>query len=101
MKVIPKEIASLLTEIALAFWIMDDGHSYHKALFLNTQSYSNQGINLLINALETNFNIKARPIKVSGKPDQSRIFIPAEFNTVIINIVKPFFTPSMYYKLQI
>ena len=80
---------------------MDDGHSYHKGLFLNTQSYSNQGINLLINALETNFNIKARTTIVSGKLEQSRIFIPAEYNTLIINIVKPFFTPSMYYKLQI
>lgn len=101
VKIEPKDIAFLLTDVALAFWIMDDGHSYHKGLFLNTQSFSNQGINLLTNALETNFNIKASPSLVSGKPDQNRIFIPAEYNTLIKNIVKPFITPSMYYKLQI
>lgn len=99
VKVIPTDIASLLTNIALAFWIMNDEHSYHKGLFLSTQSYSNQGIKLLINALNINFNIKASSRTVSGKPDQSRIFIPAEFNTLIINIVTPFFTPSMFYKL--
>jgi hypothetical protein len=50
---------------------MDDGHTYHKGLYLNTQSYSNEDINLLIKALEVNFNIKAKSIQVSGKPSQS------------------------------
>lgn len=101
IKVIPTDIALLLTPIAFAFWIMDDGHTYHKGLYLNTQSYTNEDINLLIKALEVNFNIKARPVQVSGKPNQNRIFISAEYNTTIINIVKSYFTPSMYYKLSI
>ena len=101
IKVVPVDIASMLTPIAFAFWIMDDGHSYHKGLFLNTQSYTNEDIKLLINALEANFNIKARPVQVSGKLDQNRIFIPAEYYTTVVNIVKPYFTPSMYYKLTI
>jgi hypothetical protein len=101
VKIIPTNIASLLSPIAFAFWIMDDGHTYHKGLYLNTQSYSNEDINLLIKALEVNFCIKAKSVQVSGKPNQRRIFIPAEYNSTVINIVKPYFTPSMYYKLSI
>lgn len=101
IKVIPTDIVSLLSPIAFAFWIMDDGHTYHRGLYLNTQSFSNEEINLLIKALEVNFNIKAKSVQVSGKPNQRRIFIPAEYNSTVINIVKPYFTPSMLYKLSI
>jgi len=101
IKIIPTDIASMLTPIAFAFWIMDDGHTYHKGIFLNTQSYTNEDINLLINALEINFSIKARPVQVSGKPHQNRIFIPAKYHSIVVDIVKPYFTPSMYYKLSI
>lgn len=101
IKIVPADIASMLTPIALAFWIMDDGHSYHRGLFLNTQSYTNEDIKLLINALESNFNIKARSVQVSGKLYQNRIFISAEYYTSIVNIVKPYFTSSMNYKLSI
>ena len=80
---------------------MDDRHCYHKGLFLNTQSFNPQELDLLIVALSTNFNIKAKLVPVSGKPGQNRIFIPAKYNNLIINIVMPFFTPSMYYKLSI
>lgn len=101
IKIIPTDIASFLTPVALAYWIKDDGHTQNKGIFLNTPSFNNEEIQLLINALENNFSIKARPVLLSGNSIQSRIFIPAKYNTLIVNIVKPYFTPSMYYKLSI
>ena len=56
----------------------DDGHFYHNGIFLNTQSYSEDGVKLLIEALKLKFNIDARPTKVSNNSQQFRIFIPAK-----------------------
>jgi len=37
--------------------------------------------------------------KVSGKPGQYRIFIPAEFRVQVQQLVVPYMTPSMLYKV--
>src|SRR3989344_8621942 len=41
-KIIPENIGELLknSPLALAVWLMDDGNKNHKAVFLNTQSFS-------------------------------------------------------------
>lgn len=57
-------ITYLLTDITLAIWIQDDGHSRRRATFINTQSYFTKELEYLISAFDKNFGIKAemRPV---------------------------------------
>ena len=77
----------------------DDGHFYHNGIFLNTQSFSEEGINLLIKALETKLKINARAVKVSNNSQQFRIFIPAKELESVKALVLPYMCNSMHYKL--
>ena len=58
-KIIPNNIANLLTPVSLAYWIMDDGCFTGSGLKLHTNSFSLEELNLLIKALDINFSIKA------------------------------------------
>src|SRR5690606_8979766 len=53
VKIIPLSIRELLTDVALAFWIMDDGHYYNGGVFINTQSFTIAEVEILIEALNT------------------------------------------------
>ena len=69
-KHIPGNIANELTHRSLAFWIMDDGQQVKKGgVTLCTDSYTTEGINILREALKTNFNlitsIHKKKVKVS------------------------------------
>jgi len=50
IKDIPINVFELLTPIALAILIIDDGHFDHGGIYLNTQSYSETGVNYLVEA---------------------------------------------------
>jgi hypothetical protein len=69
--------------------------------FLNTQSYSEDGIKLLIEALKLKFNIDARPAKVSNNSQQFIIFIPAKDLELVKSMVLPHMCKSMHYKLGV
>lgn len=98
-KVVPLNISSLLTPLALAHWIMDDGHYYNGGIYLNTQSFNMEGLQLLLDALQSNFGITAKLKPVSGSNSQKRIFVPAKFRQTFIDLVLPFMHSSMLYKL--
>lgn len=72
IKEIPKNIGELLTPIALSIWIQDDGHFYHNGIFLNTNSYTKEGLGYLILAFDGNWGIKPEIRPVSGKANQFR-----------------------------
>lgn len=57
VKRIPVNIKDLLTPIALAMWIQDDGHFDHGAIYLNTQSFHIVDLGRLITALEVNLGL--------------------------------------------
>lgn len=46
IKVVPANIGELLTEVGLAFWIMEDGGCSHGNLFLHTNSYTLEEVQL-------------------------------------------------------
>lgn len=99
-KVVPSNIMDLLNPISLAIWIQDDGHYYHGAMFLNTQSFTHEEVLLLIKALRTNFGLYNPCVKpVSGKTYQNRIVIYAEDYRLIKPLISPYFCPYMRYKL--
>ena len=61
VKTIPSNIGDLLTEVGLAFWIMDDGGlGSNGTLNLHKDSYTLAEVNLLIDVLKRNFDINSR-----------------------------------------
>lgn len=77
-KVVPKNISELLTDRALAFWIMDDGGiNAYKATHLNTDGFSMEDIQRLQEALMYNFQLKTRI--ANKRPGQWIIVIPATY----------------------
>lgn len=65
-KIIPNNISDLLTEVSLAYWIMDDGSFTGSGLKLYTNAFSLEELNLLVEALDKNFSIKAS-VNVSNR----------------------------------
>jgi len=66
-KIVPLNICELLTPIGLAYWLCDDGsfNKRDKLITIATNSYTLQGINLLLDALIKNFNLNCKAIKQS------------------------------------
>ena len=58
-KVIPNNIEELLTPLALAIWIMDDGTFKSPGVRIATNCFTKQEVELLVKALEKKFNIKS------------------------------------------
>ena len=98
IKIIPSNIQDLLTARSLAFWIMDDGYNSSKGLYLCTESFTEAENILLIEALKTKFNLSCGLHKHTNG---FRIYIWSSSKEDLIKLVKPFFVPSLYYKLDI
>jgi hypothetical protein len=95
IKVIPNSIGSLLTEIGLAQWIMDDG-SFKSGLTLQTNAYTNTDVDLLISVIYNNFGIKSY---MRLERNQPIIYIPADQIELLRSLVIPLMEPSTFYKL--
>jgi hypothetical protein len=67
-KIVPLNIAELLTPLGLCYWICDDGSFCRRdqAIVLNTQGFSLEEVELLIRALTDKFNIKCTIKKERG-----------------------------------
>ena len=100
VKVIPANIADLLTARGLAYLFMDDG-SKHKdgGYYIALGSFSLEDINLLKSALLDNFNLHTA-IHKGGKDNQYNLFIPAPQAKLFKSIIYDFIHPSLYYKLH-
>ena len=57
-KIVPLNIAELLTPLGLCYWICDDGCLKNKGVALNTQSFSLEEVELLMSVLVNKFNFK-------------------------------------------
>ena len=99
-KIIPTNIAELLTPVSLAFWIMDDGGFTGSGLKLYTNAFSLDDLNLLVDALDKNLSIKATINKSSIK-DQQTLYISKKQLPLVVDLVKDHMHPSMLYKLNI
>ena len=65
-KIIPNNIAEYLTRVSLAYWIMVDGSFTGNGIKLYTNAFTLEELNLLIEALNKNFSIKAT-INISNR----------------------------------
>jgi len=58
VKIIPLNISEYLTEVSLAFWIMDDGgKTTYGDLLLHTNSYTLEEVELLVSLLNNKFHL--------------------------------------------
>lgn len=94
VKTIPLNIASYLTPVAVAFWVMDDG-GLNGGLCLNTQGFTVAGIDLLVDALNVNYNISYR----RREKQHYIIYVPKADLRVLTPLLLPYMHPSTYYKL--
>ena len=96
IKIIPSNIEELLTPISLAYWIMDDGYKFNKALYISTESFKQNDLILLTKILKKKFNLESSIHKTTNG---YRIYIFSTSKEKLINLVKPYFIIHFYYKL--
>lgn len=98
-KVVPDNIYDILNPIALAHWIMGDGAILNKGLVLCTDSFTLQEVINLSNVLQIKYDINST---IQGwKNGRPRIYILQESMPKLINLIKPYMLPSMFYKLHL
>lgn len=98
-KVIPQNIGELLTNVGLAFWIMDDGgRSTQGELLLHTNSYKLEEVELLASVLRKKFNLECRVIL--KRPEQWVILIPKRELLKVKSLTSSYIHSSMAYKIS-
>lgn len=100
VKVIPNNIYELLTPVAFAHLILGDGGFKSKGIYLCTDSYAIQDVVRLMNVLIIRYELKCTLHKASNGKGY-RIYISRNSVSKVIDIVLPYLTPSMYYKVGI
>jgi len=80
-------IADLLSEVSLAYWIMDDGSFTGSGLKLHTNAFSLEELNLLIKALDKNFSIKASVNVSNREKSQFSLYISKNQMSLVKDLV--------------
>ena len=98
VKIVPLDL-SLLTPLALAHWVMQDGaRGTSKGLYLCTDSFTLAEVQRLSQYLSNKYDIKCS-IHKAGK--NYRIYILASSVETVKNLILPFMHKSMIYKLGV
>lgn len=103
-KVVPKNIAEMLTPRSLAFWIMDDGQQVKRGgVTLCTDSFNKEEISILREALKNQFNLATTIHNKSSKNGDSiyeRIYINKSSLEEIKSTLKEHMHDTMLYKIN-
>ena len=102
-KVVPKEIARLLTERGLAFWYTDDGSiksKQSKGVLFNTQGFDLPDVERLCNVLICKFDYKAIPRVQHSKTGvlSHQIYLSGYSYERLKELILPHIIPEMLYK---
>lgn len=97
VKIVPSDIYNLLTPVALAHLIMGDGAAKQHGLIICTDSYKLVDVVRLMNVLMIRYNIDCG-IRFHT-PTQPRIYISQRSMPILRELVKPYMTKSMLYKI--
>ena len=86
-----------LSSLGLAIWYMDDGfkNNPYGGCTLCTNSFNIEDLNILIDVLQTNFDLHATII-----PSNNCLYIHSNEFSKFVNIIKPYIIPCMEYKIQ-
>ena len=102
-KVLPKAIHKWLSPIAMAVWYMDDGSiksNRHRALIINTQSFSIPDLKRLIIIFKDKYGIEMKLRKQSRKSIEIyQLITTSDTVARFVDIIRPHILPSMHYKL--
>jgi|SRR3990167_1395078 len=97
-KRVPRQIKRWLTPLALAVWFMDDGSSkskQHRALIINTHSFSKKELAILQEALLLNYVIEAR---LRPQKEGLQLIVAGRSAEEFVRIIRPYVLPYFYYK---
>lgn len=98
IKVVPNDLL-LLTPIALAHWIMQDGsRGTSRGLYICTDSFTLNEVKHLVDYLNNNYKLKCSIHKANKN---YRIYILAKSVKTVKDIILPYMHDSMLYKLGI
>lgn len=98
-KVVNKELLEEhLNSFTLAVWIMDDGTKEGKQLRINSQNFSRDENILLAEILRAKLGIETT---LNRDKSYWRLRIKAESMPRLREIIRPYFIPSMLYKLSL
>lgn len=97
-KVIPANIAGILTPLSVAILIMDDGTWKKPGVRIATNCFTKEEVELLSLALFTKFGIKSTLHKNNSN---FQLYIKQESISLLKELVLPYMIPSMHYKLGI
>ena len=90
---------SLLTPLALAHWLMQDGsRGTSKGLYICTDSFTHADVQRLSQYLSNKYDIKCSIHKSGGN---YRIYILAKSVETVKNLILPFMHKTMTYKLGV
>ena len=78
---------------------MDDGGKSSSGLKIATNNFSLDEVENLANILRKKYNLKTSVIK-TGALNQYNIYISKTSMKDLVEIIKPYFQTSMYYKLN-
>lgn len=98
IKKVPTNIYSLLTQQALAIWIMDDGGKSGSGLKISTESFCYEDNLLLQKTLKIKFSIEP-----SIQRHKKKYLLYFKKNQIfsLYSIVKPYILPCMRYKFNV
>jgi hypothetical protein len=97
-KVVPQNIDVLLTALALAYWIADDGCfcKTHHVVTLNTQGFTKEEVELLIIDLNNKWNLECT---INKSKNGFLIRIPRKSLPILQGLLKDHMPPMMLYKI--
>ena len=99
-KVIPANIAELLTPLSLAYWIADDGgfNKLYRAVVLSTQSFTLEEVKLLVNVLNSKWNLNCT---INKKDNAFVIRIPSKSLPLLQALLAPHMPSMMRHKIDL
>jgi hypothetical protein len=98
IKEVPKEIIwKLLTPLALAVWIMDDGTPVGAGLKIATNAFKEEDVLFLCDVLNKKYNLYARPHR---NRHQFVVYIPKAGMPQLGQLISAHLVPSMHRKLN-
>ena len=98
IKKVPTNIYSLLTQQALAIWIMDYGGKSGSGLKISTQSFCYEDNLLLQKTLKIKFSIEP---SIQHHKDKYSLYFKKNQIFSLYSIVKPYILPCMRYKFNV
>jgi hypothetical protein len=99
LKIVPTKIKDLITPVSLAYLIMGDGSWKGYGLRLHTNNFTNDEVELLINALNRKFGFSSSINIANKSKSQYTIYIPSKDIEKLRSLVIPYILPSFRHKL--